>query len=197
MIAPNTYTTNYNAGIESRTAGYNPVNKQKTPEFQNAQTAMIKAPATEKSAGFSFMGLIKSLIDIINPLQHIPVVSTIYREITGDEISPVARVAGDALFGGPIGAVAGLADATLKEMSGKDSGETVMAMLKGNEGGKPQDLPQQPNVMLAQARDEIIWDDATQAVSNAQVPSRMMEALDKYKAMKVAEYMPAATSIAF
>jgi hypothetical protein len=27
-------------------------------------------------------------LDIINPLQHIPVVSTIYRAITGDQISP-------------------------------------------------------------------------------------------------------------
>ncbi|MEC7538792.1 MAG: hypothetical protein VYB59_16055, partial [Pseudomonadota bacterium] len=43
------------------------------------------------------------LIDMINPLQHIPVVSSIYRAITGDEISPAARLAGGALFGGPIG----------------------------------------------------------------------------------------------
>jgi hypothetical protein len=42
------------------------------------------------------------IIDVINPLQHIPVVSTIYWELTGDKISPAARMAGGALFGGPI-----------------------------------------------------------------------------------------------
>ncbi|MGQ3031076.1 MAG: hypothetical protein ACT60Q_22290, partial [Ferrovibrionaceae bacterium] len=30
--------------------------------------------------GFSF----KTVLDTINPLQHIPIVSTIYRELTGD-----------------------------------------------------------------------------------------------------------------
>src|SRR3546814_6236130 len=39
-------------------------------------------------------------LDIINPLQHIPLVSTLYRAITGDEISPHARILGATLFGG-------------------------------------------------------------------------------------------------
>ena len=33
-------------------------------------------------------------LDIINPLQHIPLVSTIYRKITGDTIDPASRIAG-------------------------------------------------------------------------------------------------------
>lgn len=41
------------------------------------------------------------LLDVINPLQHIPMVSSIYRAVTGDEISPGARVAGGALYGAP------------------------------------------------------------------------------------------------
>jgi len=43
------------------------------------------------------------LLDIINPLQHIPVISTIYRAITGDEIGLGSRLVGGALFGGPAG----------------------------------------------------------------------------------------------
>lgn len=35
-------------------------------------------------------------LDIINPLQHIPVISTIYRQITGDEIGAAAKVIGGA-----------------------------------------------------------------------------------------------------
>jgi hypothetical protein len=59
----------------------------------------------DKEKGLTF----EDFIDIINPLQHIPVVSTIYRLITGDEIGIGARLAGGALFGGAVGfAVAGI-----------------------------------------------------------------------------------------
>lgn len=46
------------------------------------------------------------VIDIVNPLQHIPIVSTFYRKLTGDTIDPAIRIAGGALFGGPLGALA-------------------------------------------------------------------------------------------
>ena len=48
------------------------------------------------------------LLDVINPLQHIPVIANLYRAITGDQISPPARMAGGTLFGGPIGFVSSL-----------------------------------------------------------------------------------------
>lgn len=44
------------------------------------------------------------LLDVINPLQHIPFLGGLYRKLTGDTIDPAMRVAGGALFGGPIGA---------------------------------------------------------------------------------------------
>mgnify|MGYP003644501364 FL=1 len=46
------------------------------------------------------------VIDIVNPLQHIPILSTFYRKLTGDTIDPAIRIAGGALFGGPLGALA-------------------------------------------------------------------------------------------
>ncbi|KZL24842.1 hypothetical protein [Pseudovibrio sp. Ad37] len=58
------------------------------------------------------------LLDIINPLQHIPGVNTLYREITGDEASVRSRVAGSSLYGmiaGPLG-MAGLVAGNLVEM---------------------------------------------------------------------------------
>ena len=48
------------------------------------------------------------LIDAANPLQHIPLVSTIYRNVSGDSISDVPKFIGGALYGGPIGLVAAL-----------------------------------------------------------------------------------------
>ena len=74
------------------------------------------------------------VLDIINPLQHIPVVSTIYRYLTGDTIGALPRIAGDTLYGGPIGFLAGLVGASLKQESGKDLGETVVALVTGDDG---------------------------------------------------------------
>jgi len=54
--------------------------------------------------GFTF----GDIIDIINPLQHIPIVNSIYRNITGDTIEPAMKIAGGALFGGPLGAIASI-----------------------------------------------------------------------------------------
>ena len=49
--------------------------------------------------------LSERVIDVINPLQHIPCVSFLYRGITGDQITPDAQFAGGFLFGGPLGAL--------------------------------------------------------------------------------------------
>ena len=66
------------------------------------------------SDGFTF----GDLIDIINPLQHIPVLGTIYRKLSGDTIDPAARIAGGTLFGGPIGAALAVAETAFSELSG-------------------------------------------------------------------------------
>ncbi|MFA7429293.1 MAG: hypothetical protein WCZ23_03950 [Rhodospirillaceae bacterium] len=71
------------------------------------------------------------LLDVINPLQHIPVVSSIYREMTGDTIRAPAKLAGGALFGGVVGLAASAVDVLLKEVSGRDAGEHVVALLDG------------------------------------------------------------------
>lgn len=76
----------------------------------------------DKKDGFSFW----DLIDIINPLQHIPIVSSIYREITGDKINGFARIAGGAVFGGFIGAAIGGANAIAAQETGSDLGELAL-----------------------------------------------------------------------
>lgn len=66
-------------------------------------------------------------LDAINPLQHIPVLSSLYRGITGESINPVSRIAGDALYGG----VFGLASAA---MSG--AGALADEIVAANNGGQ-------------------------------------------------------------
>ncbi len=80
-----------------------------------------KAP--EVSLSFS------DFLSAINPLQHIPIIGTIYRAITGDTINPAAKVLGGALLGGPLGLIASAADAVLEQSTGKDLGEQVLALV--------------------------------------------------------------------
>ena len=59
------------------------------------------------------------MVDVINPLHHIPLVSHLYRGVTGDQIGPVARFAGGGLYGGPLGAGGALVSiVTENELSG-------------------------------------------------------------------------------
>lgn len=83
----------------------------------------------DKEKGMSF----GDILDIVNPLQHIPVVSTIYRMVTGDEISMGARMAGGALFGGPLGLLSAGVVAGFEEASG-GTVEQHVASLFGTEG---------------------------------------------------------------
>ena len=67
------------------------------------------------------------------PLQHIPIVNTIYRWATGDVPGNIARVVGDGLYGGPIGLAAGMLSVAVKDDTGKDPGEMVMGLLTGSD----------------------------------------------------------------
>ena len=72
---------------------------------------------------------VDDFIDLINPLQHIPVVSTIYRGITGDTIAPAARVIGGALTGGIVGAASSLANVAVEAATGTDIAGNALALL--------------------------------------------------------------------
>ncbi len=71
---------------------------------------------TDKESEFGFL----DIIDMVNPLQHIPVVNYIYRAITGDEIKPASKIIGGGIYGGAVGAASGVVTALIEEKTGKD-----------------------------------------------------------------------------
>lgn len=75
------------------------------------------------------------VLSALNPLQYIPVVSSIYRAVTGDTIAPAAQVIGGALLGGPLGLVASAANAIFEQSTGKGVGDTVVAWLTPDSSG--------------------------------------------------------------
>jgi len=109
-------------------------------------------PLPQPAAGQAFLSgadntpTFKDVLDIINPLQHIPIVSTIYQAMTGDVQSSGAKLAGGALFGGPLGFLSALADNILQSATGTDFSGNVLAAIEG----KPVPaLQQQPNTQTA------------------------------------------------
>jgi hypothetical protein len=72
------------------------------------------------------------VLDVINPLQHLPVVGTIYRAITGEHIGSIEKIAGDTLYGGLWGAVSSIADVAFEGITGKSFEDTAMAWIKGD-----------------------------------------------------------------
>jgi hypothetical protein len=177
MIESSTYTSGFRG--EDRTAGMpssissgmtssralnSEASKFSGMVDEASKAGETKTADTKEKSGFeSFLSFLGAILDVINPLQHIPVISTIYRNITGDEISPMARVAGDALYGGPIGAAVGLADVAVESATGKDIGGNVMAMLtddkKDNDAG--DDVQVAGN--NGQRLQDIVWNDAPPA----------------------------------
>ncbi len=67
---------------------------------------------------------------MVNPLQHLPVIGTIYRAITGEHIGAVEKIAGDTLYGGLWGAVSSVADVAFEGITGKSAEDTVLGWFK-------------------------------------------------------------------
>jgi hypothetical protein len=61
---------------------------------------------------------LNDVVDVINPLQHIPFVSEIYRSVTGDTTSTGAQIIGGGLFGGIAGAAVSAVTAMVEGASG-------------------------------------------------------------------------------
>ncbi len=89
-------------------------------------TAYANTAATESKSSEPFG--FADLVDMVNPLQHIPLVGNLYRFVTGDEIKPVSRVVGGAMFGGPLAAAAALVNVAVHQETGKDIAGNLIAL---------------------------------------------------------------------
>ena len=106
------------------------------PPAKLSKDEALSAPeeASDGGAEFTLFGedglTFLDLVDVVNPLQHIPLVSTLYREITDDTLAPAPRVMGDTLYMGPIGLAASVVNVLIEHNTGKDVGGHVVAMFR-------------------------------------------------------------------
>lgn len=110
-----------------------------------ASSVTSQADATAPSKGLSMWShgsfSFKDVLDIVNPLQHIPVIGSIYRYLTGDEPSTGTRIIGDGLYGGPIGFGASVVMQAITSLlpgaDGRDLGEKALASVFGEPNHSP------------------------------------------------------------
>ncbi len=111
------------------------------PIRQPLQITVPPATAQAKPAGNFWQEdgpSFKDMLDTINPLQHIPVVSTLYQSLTGDKPSTGAQIAGGALFGGALGLFGSVINSIVESQTGADIGGNIMAAITGTPTPGPQ-----------------------------------------------------------
>lgn len=96
---------------------------QQIPQQISQQISQRGAEITPPEEAFQF----GDIVDIINPLHHLPVIGMVYRGLTDDVIGPAAQIVGGALYGGPIGAVTGTVNAVTQMQTGKDMGGHMLS----------------------------------------------------------------------
>jgi hypothetical protein len=106
------------------------------PVAQPAPAAREAATVAKPESGEKKESFFQHILDVINPLQHLPIIGTIYRAATGERLDPVEKIAGDAIYGGLWGAVTAVADVAFEAITGKSVEDTVMAWFRG--GSSPR-----------------------------------------------------------
>lgn len=100
-------------------------------------TITIRPPAEAKNNPVGLFSeelpSFEDVLDAINPLQQLPVISSLYRAESGDGISIISRLLGGALFGGPIGFLVAAVNAGIEAATGSDIGEHMIALLDESE----------------------------------------------------------------
>ncbi|HEY9041931.1 MAG TPA: hypothetical protein VIN66_07080 [Rheinheimera sp.] len=99
---------------------------EKTPE-QLAAEQQPTAFAEGTTPGMA------DVVDMINPLQHIPLVSQYYREWTGDDMGYVSQVAGGALWGGGVGVATSFLNLGLTSIMGKSPSDYIHQFLSADD----------------------------------------------------------------
>ncbi len=108
------------------------------PSYSEPEAVILASPAPssgnpdikafDDADGPSF----SDMLDVLNPLQHIPIINTIYRQLSGDKEGAVADVVGGALWGGLIGLGAAVANLVIEDSTGDTIEGHVVALFSGD-----------------------------------------------------------------
>jgi hypothetical protein len=115
-------------------------------------------------------------IDIINPLQHIPVVAQIYRAVTGDQAYALSQFAGAIPFG-PLSAASAVIDTVVRAQTGRDAGTDIAAAVLGIDNRTPEEAnlhlvvpPDSGNLAAGDAAGDLVGAGAGAPLQTAALP---------------------------
>ncbi|MEI6895507.1 MAG: hypothetical protein V5789_12980 [Colwellia sp.] len=99
-------------------------------EYNEAQVVSTESTLINNFVTYSFsddgIGL-EDAFDVLNVLEHIPVVSSIYQTVSGnDNIGVVPKLAGDFLYGGPVGLAYSVLDLAIEGFTGTSISDAVV-----------------------------------------------------------------------
>jgi hypothetical protein len=114
-----------------------PYGRLRTEAPKPAENAVTDLKVADAKAAPEEEDFFDHLWDVVNPLQHLPVIGTIYRAATGDRLDPVEKIAGGTLYGGLWGAVGAVASLAFESLTGRSVEDTVMAWLDGDDKAAP------------------------------------------------------------
>ena len=126
------YSPQYHAMVSSPGPAPAPARTESRAESVTSTATKAADTGVKEEEGF-----FDHLLDVVNPLQHIPIIGTIYRAITGDKIGSVEKIMGGTLYGGMWGAISAIADVAFKGITGKSFEDTALSLLKSDSKGKP------------------------------------------------------------
>ncbi len=94
---------------------------------------LARQPQPDPNGLFGKEGMtFKDALDVINPLQQLPIIGSIYRELTGDTIKPGVRLLGGAIYGlGVVGVVTAALNNAVEYETGHDLTGTALALARG------------------------------------------------------------------
>jgi len=165
--------------------------------------AMVSSPSVPAGTGAAAAqpsgdgeSFFHHILDVVNPLQHLPIVGTIYRAITGEHIGPVEKIAGDALYGGMWGAITSAADVAFESITGKSAEDTVLAWVQGDDKTSVGDslmawIKGDSNTAIASRKVA-----APQMAANTALPSSDMPDLPTGAPIEIARQMPSTLDVA-
>ncbi len=122
----------YSLRYHSMVSSPGPARTESRTEAQAAESVTSTATKAADTGVKEEEGFFDHLLDVVNPLQHIPIIGTVYRAITGDKIGSVEKIMGGTLYGGMWGAISSIADVVFKGITGKSFEDTALSLLQSD-----------------------------------------------------------------
>lgn len=91
--------------------------------------ALSTANASTSDSADDSNSLFGTLVDTLNPLQHIPIISSLYRSYSGDDENAFSHVVGNTIYGGPISGIAAVLSEVYNAISGSDKPDATKTAL--------------------------------------------------------------------